>query len=223
MLKSYYVELRLLFLAALFFLGQSLFTKPLAQDRTLYIAPPLEVKYLLSGFGSQASDSFWLRAIQDTEYCEQYISEKVCTGKSWLFNMINLAVELDPLFVEAYYYGALSLTVLIEDTQGAKILFDKGVERFKHEWPLLYAAAYHALFEQKDKKKAARLYFMAANSGAPAWVRLSAGKLALEGGDDSTAEEILQQMIHTEQDPNWVRQLKKRLEESRLKKQSVNK
>jgi len=183
----------------------------------MYVAPPIEVKHLLSGFGSQASDSFWLRAIQDTEYCEKFISERVCTGKSWLFNMINLTVELDPNFIEAYYYGGLSLTVLIEDTPGAKIIFDKGVEKFQHEWQLLYAAAYHALFEQKDKKKAAKLYFMAANSGAPAWVRLSAGKLAVDGGDKETAEEILQHMIDTEQDPDWVRQLKSRLEESRLR------
>lgn len=218
MLKSYFVELRLLFLAALIFLAQSFFTHPVAQDRTLYLAPPIEIKYLLSGFGSQASDSFWLRAIQDTEYCEKFISERICSGKSWLFNMINLTVDLDPKFAEAYYYGGLSLTVLIEDVQGAQIIFDKGVENFKHEWPLLYVAAYHALFEQKDKVKASKLYLMAANSGAPPWVRLAAGKLALEGGDKSTAEDILQHMIDTEQDPQWVKQLKSKLEESRLKK-----
>ena len=214
MLNCYFEELRLLFIAALIFCAQGFFLKPIPQDRTLYIAPPLEVKHLMTGFASQASDAFWLRSIQDAEYCEKAV-EGTCSGKSWLFNMINLTVELDPNFVEAYYYGGLSLTVLVEDNAGAKIIFDKGVEHFKHEWPLLYAAAYHALFEEKDKAKAARLYMMAANSGAPPWVRFAAGKLAIAGGDKTVAREILQQMINSEQDPNWIKQLKTKLEETK--------
>jgi hypothetical protein len=214
MLRNYSREIGLLLLAALFFFLQGFFARPQAEQRTLYVAPPLEVKYLMSGFAAQAADSFWLRAIQDTEYCEQLVSEAACVGKSWLFNMINLTVELDPYFIEAYYYGGLSLTILIQDVPGATIIFDKGVDRFKHEWPLLYTAAYHALFEQKNKAKAAKLYMMAANSGAPSWVRLSAGKLAVDGGDRETAEEILNQMIKSEQDPQWIKQLKSKLEEA---------
>jgi hypothetical protein len=59
---------------------------------------------------------------------------------------------------------------------------------------------------------------MAANSGAPAWVRLAAGKLAVAGGDKDTAEEILQEMINSEQDPRWINQLKEKLIETRLQK-----
>jgi hypothetical protein len=220
MLRNYVNELGLLFLAALIFCAQALFTHPVGQQRTVYVAPPLEIKYLTFGYSSQLADTFWLRAIQDTEYCEQMISEKTCVGKSWLYNVINLTVELDPNFAEAYYYGGLSLTVLIEDIPGATDIFDKGTAKFKHEWPLLYAAAYHALFEQKNPLKASKLYLMAANSGAPPWVRMAAGKLAIQGGDKAAAREILEQMIRSEQDPRWIKQLHEKLEENGPEKQN---
>ena len=219
-MRSYSREIGLLVIAAFFFAAEIFFVHPKAQERTIYVAPPLEVKYLVGGFSSQAADSFWLRSIQDTEYCESLISEKACKGKSWLYNMINLTVELDPLFAEAYYYGGLSLVVLVEDNPGASDIFDKGVSHFSHEWPLLYTAAYHALFNEKDKLKAAKLYLKAADTGAPPWVRLSAGKLAAEGGDHNVARDILQNMIGSEANPLWIKQLKTKLEETEKTKET---
>lgn len=127
-------------------------------------------------------------------------------------------VELDPEFTEAYYFGGLSLTTLIKDYEGATVIFDKATAKFKREWPLLYLAAYHALFEEKDKLKASKLYLMAANNGAPSWVRLSAGKLAAEGGDKDVAVDILNHLIQAESDPRWIKRLKDKLKEANLKK-----
>lgn len=206
---------QLLILAVAFFCIQNIFIKPKAQFRTDYIAPPIEVKYLTAGFNIQISDSFWLRAIQDMDHCDQPVNERECKGKSWLFNVINLTVELDRRFKEAYYYGALALTILISDYAGATVIFDKGVEIFSKEWTLLYAAGYHALFEEKDKLKASKLYLAAVDNGAPDWVRLTAGRLANEGGDNNTAKLILQQLIARESDPRWIDKLKKKIESIR--------
>jgi len=223
MIRNYIQELGLLVTATLVFFAQTFFVHPVQLQRTLYVAPPIEIKYLTFGFGAQFSDAFWLRAIQDMEYCDQMVTEGTCLGKSWLFNVVNLTVELDPSFTEAYYYGGLSLTILVGDVPGATIIFDKGTEHFKHDWPLLYAAAYHALFEQKNKLKAAKLYLMAANNGAPPWVRLAAGKLAVEGGDQEAAKEILEQMIRSEQDPRWIKQLNEKLQEKGPAKEQKDK
>ncbi|MEK6628191.1 MAG: hypothetical protein AABY53_06160 [Bdellovibrionota bacterium] len=205
------LEKRLLFLVAFFFILQAQFLKPNLQNRTNYIAPPLELKYLNAGFYAQASDSFWIRAVQDMDHCDQPINERECTGKSWLFNVVNLTVELDQKFKEAYYYGALALTILISDYAGASIIFDKGVEFFNKDWPLMYAAGYHALFEEKDKLKASKRFLAASENGAPDWLRLSAGRLASEGGDNDTAKIILQQLIDRETDPKWIDKLKKKI------------
>ena len=214
---KYVRELWLLVGAAIIFLAQSAFDRPPVRHKTDYLAPPIELKYVSGGFNSQSADSFWLRSIQDTDFCDQPVNVHSCAGKSWFFSVVNLTVELDPNFAEAYYYGGLSLSTLIKDIEGASIIFDKGVVHFKREWPMLYAAAYHALFEEKDKLKASRLYLAAANFGAPPWVRLSAGRLAAEGGNDDAAIEILEHLIHLESDPRWIRRLKDKLSEAQKK------
>ena len=208
-------DLRLLAIVAFFFVLQAQFLKPKIQSRTDYIAPPIELKYLNAGFSTQAADSFWIRAVQDMDHCDQPINERECTGKSWLFNVIDLTVELDQKFKEAYYYGALALTILISDYAGASVIFDKGVEVFNKEWRLLYVAGYHALFEEKNKLKASKRFMAAAENGAPSWLRLSAGRLASEGGDNTQARLALERMIETETDPRWIEKLKKKIESSK--------
>ena len=210
---NYVRELWLLLGAAIFFLAQAQIPKPGHLEKTAYLAPPIELKYVAGGFNSQVSDSFWMRSIQDTEYCEKPINSERCSDNSWFFSVVNLTVELDPNFAEAYYFGGLSLSTLIKDMKGASVIFDKGVAHFSREWPLLYAAAYHALFEEKDKLKASKLYLAAAKFGAPDWVRLSAGKLAAEAGDEGTATEILEHLIKVESNPLWIKRLKEKLTE----------
>ncbi|AGH95853.1 hypothetical protein [Pseudobdellovibrio exovorus] len=214
-LTSYSFNIVLVVLALLCWAMELSLPEPNPIKRADYIAPPIELKYLSAGFAHQASDSFWLRAVQDFDHCNQPLNEQECKGRSWLFDVVNMVVELDKYFKEAYYYGALSLTVLISDYMGASIIFDKGVKVFPQEWPLLYAAGYHALYEEQDKSKAADLYLAAANNGAPEWVRSMAGRLASEGGDNIKAEEILRQLIDLEKDPRWIEKLQKKIEASK--------
>lgn len=199
-------------LALLFFVMQLFFTAPLMEKRTDYIAPPLELKYLNAGYNVAVADSFWLRAVQDFDFCSKPLNDSECSGKSWLFHTLNLVVELDNRFLEAFYYGALSLTVIISDYAGASVILDKAVIAFPKHWSILYTAAYHAYFHEKDKLKASRLYLDASNNGAPDWVRLTAGRLAGEGGDLAKARDILQQLIDHAVDPAWVEILRKKIE-----------
>lgn len=201
------------FFAFIFFVLQTQSTNPITQKRTDYVAPPIELKYLTVGFSSAVADSFWLRAIQDFDMCSQPLNEHECKGKSWLFHVLNLTVELDNKFLEAYYYGALALTIIISDYEGASVIFDKAVVSFSTNWSILYAAGYHAYFEEKNKLKASKLYLAAVNNGAPDWVRLTAGRLAGEGGDLNTAKDILQQLIDRAVDPAWIDILRKKIEQ----------
>lgn len=199
-------------LAVLFFIMQLFFVAPLQERRNDYIAPPVELKYLNAGFSSSVSDSFWLRAIQDFDFCSKPLNDTECNGKSWLFHTLNLVVELDTTFLEAFYYGGLALTVIISDYAGASVIFDKAVISFPKHWSILYTAAYHAFFHENDKLKASRLYLAASDNGAPDWVRLTAGRLAGEGGDLVSARDILQQLIDHAVDPAWIEILKKKIE-----------
>lgn len=200
--------------SVLCFLMQSLFIAPQLLKRKDYIAPPLVIKHLSAGLNIQMADSFWLRAIQDFDFCDQPVNEKECHGQSWLFHVINLTVELDPIFKDAYFYGALALTVLISDYTGASQIFDKAVTAYPNDWMINYTAGYHALYEEKNKTKAGRLYLAAADHGAPSWVRLMAGRLAFEGGDKDFAKKVLMQMMSIDERPEWIERLRKKMSSS---------
>ncbi len=203
---------RLVLIPIFFFLIQSQFLKPLPVKRIEYLAPSKYIQNIAFGMKIQLADSFWLRAIQDFDYCDQIVNDKECKGKSWLFHILDLTTDLDEHFFHAFHWGGLALSIIISDYSGASIIFDKGVKLFPNEWLLLYSAAYHALFEEKDKLKASNLYFEAAKNGAPKWVRLMAGRLAAESGEKEFAAKILSAMIEMSDDPRYIKKLKKKLE-----------
>ena len=106
--RGFYSSIRLILVSALCFTFSLQFSKPQSLKRSDYIAPPEIIKNLSIGLNFQMADSFWLRALQDFEFCDTPVNEKECSGKSWLFQVINLAVVLDKNFFAAFYYGALA-------------------------------------------------------------------------------------------------------------------
>ena len=94
-----------------------------------------------------------------------------------------------------YQFSGLALTVLISDYEGASVIFDKAVQIYPDIWQVTYAAAYHALYEEKDKLKASRLYLRAAQTGAPQWVYSLASRISVDGGDREFSEMILKTLM----------------------------
>jgi TPR repeat protein len=225
MIKIIYASpVRFISISILFFLLTLISTRPIEQKRSDYLPPPVAVKYLSMGMSYQFADSLWLRALQDFDYCEQKINETECKGKSWLFQTLNLATEVDPVFEPSMYRVAgLALTVIISDYSGASIIFDKAVRQYPKHWGIAYAAAFHALYEEKNKLKAARLYEMAAKNGSPAWVFSLAGRLASDGGDDEYSRQILEGMIATNQDEIIIKRLKDKIAEIEAQRKSQKK
>lgn len=161
--------------------------------------PPPPITHLTFGFSQQIADQFWLRAIQDFDYCEKKIAENTCRNQGWLYQMLDLITELAPDFRMPHAAGPLALTVIISDIEGASKLFDKAVQNFPTDWPILYRAAYQALLEEKNKEKAAKLLYQAAKNGAPDWVYALAGRLYSEAGEKELGERIYAEIS---QDPN---------------------
>lgn len=217
-------KLSLVILSILFFIATIFFHRPIEQKRSDYLPPPVAIKYLSVGFSHQFADTLWLRAIQDFDYCELKINEIDCKGKSWLFQTLNLATEIDPSFEPSMYRAAgLALTVIVSDYAGASIIFDKAVRHYPKDWNIAYAAAYHALYEEKDKIKAARLYEKAGQNGAPPWVFSLAGRLAIDGGEAAYSKQILEGMITTNQDEKIIKRLRDKIAEVEAARKSPKK
>lgn len=179
------------------------------------MSPPPGIEHFTIGHKEIVADFFWIRAIQDFDYCDQVISKNLCVGKGWLFRMLDAVTNLSPKFRMPYATGAVALSVLVSDVEGAARIFDKGVVIFPDDWRILYRAAYHYLYEVKDKKRAADLFIRAGRNGAPQWVFSLAGGLYNESNERVAAEAVLAEMIKTEIDPAIIKRLQEKLDNLR--------
>lgn len=179
------------------------------------LSPPPGIEHFTFGHRDVIADFFWIRAIQDFDYCDQPIAKNLCVGGGWLYRMLETITELSPKFRMPYATGAVALSVMVSDINGAAKIFDKGIQNFPNDWPILYRAAYHYLYEVKDKKKAADLFIRAGRNGAPPWVFSLAGGLYNESNERAAAEAALQEIIKMEVDPLIIKRLQEKLENLR--------
>jgi hypothetical protein len=175
------------------------------------LSPPPGLEHFAFGHRDSIADVLWIRAIQDFDYCDQSIAKNLCIGKGWLYRMLNTITELSPKFRMPYATGAVALSVLVSDIEGAARIFDKGVLNYPDDWKILYRAGYHYLYEVKNKKKAADLFIRAGRKGAPSWVYSLAGGLYNEANERPIAEALLKEMIESEVDPNIIKRLREKL------------
>lgn len=190
-------------------------SKGLLEKPRDFLAPPLGIEHFTFGHRDVTADFFWVRAIQDFDYCDQQIEKNLCKGNSWLYRMLDTITNLSPQFRMPYATGAVALSVMVSDVKGAAEIFDKGIEQFPNDWPILYRAAYHSLYEVKDKKKAADLFMRAGRNGAPPWVFSLAGGLYNDANERVAAEAVLSEMIKGEKDPSLIKRLEEKLDNIR--------
>jgi tetratricopeptide (TPR) repeat protein len=176
-----------------------------------FYPPPAMIDKLAFGQSEVFADLLWIRSIQDFSYCESEIAANTCKNNSWLFKMLDAITNLSPHFRMPYATGGVALSVLITDVEGAKNIFEKGVKAFPKDWSIIYRAAYHSLYEVKDKKRAAELLIQAGQNGAPQWVFALAGRLYSDSGNLELAESLLQNMIDTKQDEAVIERLRKKI------------
>jgi tetratricopeptide (TPR) repeat protein len=147
--------------------------------------PPPHMKYFAFGFNEFIADSLWISYIQDMEKCQavgQETAKKSACAKGWGFQMLDQITDLAPQFRMPYAVGALSLSVINDDYEGANIIFEKAISAFPNDWPILYRAAYHYLYDRHDNKRAADLLIQASKSGGPYWLPMLAARLYSRDG-----------------------------------------
>lgn len=160
-------------------------------NRIHYFKVPEKLEHFVFGHHEIVADWLWLRAIQDMDICEKNKDVNLCKGESWLFRMLRKITDLSPYSRQVYAVGAVSLSVLTGDQVGARFLFDKGIEYFPKDWPILYRAAYFYLYEDFEPELAADLLRKTAASGGPPWT----AKLADRVENPETRREIAELLI----------------------------
>lgn len=185
------------------------------QESRHLIPPPQGIQHLTFGLKEQTADGLWIRAIQDFDYCEQKIDKVNCQSQGWLWKMLDLITDIAPQFRIVYATGTLALSVIVSDIGGASKLFDKAVKIFPNDWPILYRAAYHALYEENDKEKAARLLILTAQNGGPQWTYSLAGKLYSQAGRLELTEKLIEDLKAQNAPESLIEHMTKRLDKAR--------
>lgn len=174
--------------------------------------PPESINYFTFGFDETIGDFFWLSAIQNFSTCEQNrgstpmsphgtrmgLDRNPTCQRSWLYHVLNLVLELLPRFHYAARVGPVTLSVVVDDIEGATLIFEKAMRNFPKDWVIMTRAAYHYVFELEDYQRGAQLYYEAAKLGAPSWMALYASKLTDEQGRKEMAIRMIKNFMQSQ-------------------------
>lgn len=202
-----------------------------------FLSPPPEyLEYFHFGFRESMADSLWLRWIQDSDVCQVYDNRdlknvevaksvnpltanprhKNC-DHSWGYKMLDTISNLSPKFEMVYLAGAPSLSILVEDYEGAGLIYEKGIKQYPHDWRLLFRAAYHYQFDKQDLPRAAELLQQAGDNGAPFWVKSLAARLYTAAGQYELGITTLQNYRKSLKDDDSIKKVDARIAELKAK------
>ena len=215
--------------------GMVLTSAPLdsGADYRVFVPPPKELVYFTFGFNGAISSAMWLRLLEDIDICDQDSGEKAnnkggkldeiltyelkdsrCSS-GWTYNMIDRITDLSPRFLYAYSHGGIILSVLVDDREGAKKIFDKGLEIYTDNYSLTYSAAYHYLFEMQDPHRAAELLLKSHELGGPDWMVSLAANLYSKARQREVGIFLLEDFISKNPNSPMAEPMKEKLERLR--------
>ncbi|MCB0365801.1 MAG: hypothetical protein KDD68_10445 [Bdellovibrionales bacterium] len=204
-----------------------------SKDRNPTMKPPESIEHFTFGYRDSIADSLWIRTIQDFEYCGAQAAaktngetktwdvdptlQKAMVGaqceKGWTFHMLNEITDLSPKFEIIYTMGAPGLSIIVDDREGAEILFDKGIRALPKNWQIPYMAAYHALFETRKYEKAGDLLKLVGDLGGPEWVYFLATRVYSRAGRAELGKAVIERYIKNFAEDEVPERAKRRLDE----------
>lgn len=164
-----------------------------AGDALLYLPNGRHLRLASLGQQSLLADLYYLWAIQ---YYSNYERGDRYRYVEHVFG--NVIAELDPNYVDAYWMGALILTLEAGDLDAGLRLLDQGFEANPESWILPYLAGWECRYAGRYERAAEYFTRAAAVRGAPPHVRRAiAGMYRLAGND----REALELWHHVLEDP----------------------
>jgi len=159
-------------------------------DSLLYLPNGKHLRLMSLGQTPLLADLIYIWAIQyysNYERADRYRYVEHVFGE--------VIAELDPHYIDAYWLGALILTVEANDLEAGLRLLDKGIEKNPDQWILPYLAAWES-YRVGDFKRAASYFALAAEvpGAPPAVMRMHAGMFS-KAGDLSTALQLWTEVL----------------------------
>ncbi len=167
-------------------------------DEILYLPNQKILNHFTGGMNNVVADLLWLR-------CIQYVGKenKGERNFTWLNQMLETVVQLDPYFGDAYRYGGMFLAALRADDDAGIDLLERGFIENPRNFQLPYELAMIFLLNRKDEpgsKERATYYLSmaAAIEGCPEFIRDLATKLQGQFNLVDVEREMWQRMAEGE-------------------------
>lgn len=210
---------------------------PRVEHNKKYLRPPVAIKNFTFGYNDMLASILWIRLLQNLDFCEggkysgedfvhpvQSAPDKISgileraikpsrCNKGWVYSMLDVISEVNPRFHLAYDTGAMFLSVVVDDREGARLMFEKGLRIYPDNWNLSFHAGYHYLWEVQNAQRAAELFNQAARSGAPKWATALSAALYTKSGQVRLAKAILENALQNNPSGMDEERIKKRLDE----------
>jgi len=161
----------------------------------LYLPTGKHLRLLTFGYSSFLSDIFYLWSIQHTT---TIANPDHVRDVEKIYQVIN---ELDPLYVDPYQIGAMTMVYEMGDLPLAFRLLDRGIKSIPDNWYLPMDAGFYAYLHAKDYALAIRYFDEALRRpGAPPVLRRLKADMYRRKGDLETARDFWGEIYRTATD-----------------------
>ena len=177
-------------------------------NQVLYITDTNVMRKAALSYAAVLADVYWIRAIQ--HFGSDRLHPESSTRFDMLFPLLDIATSLDPVFSQAYRFGAMFLSEPYPGGAGrpdlAVKLLEKGIRAEPDRWWYYHDAGFITYWHLRDYRAAAEWFTRgSARTGAPWWLKTYAAVMLTRGGDRETSRFMWQQLAASEEN-EWLQQ-----------------
>ncbi len=146
------------------------------EDALRFVPSGKLLSLITLGYDNLVADFLWIRGI--ALFGEQYQLSEDLRWYDWLYQLIDLATDLDPLDVSFHKYGGLMLRVGGARVDQSNLIFSKGMRHIPDEYFMPFGIAMNYLEFKHDVRRAAEYMRIASTRrNAPFYLRNLAATL----------------------------------------------
>lgn len=165
-----------------------------AEDALRFLPSGEFLSAAVLGYDNMVADLLWVRGI--ALFGDRYRASQDAAWYDWLFQLIDLATDLDPLDARIYKFGGLMLRLNLARIDQSTYVFHKGLEHCPEEFFLPFGIAMNYLEFKSDPAKAGHYMQLAAKApNSPFYLRNLAASLLDETDQGEAALAFLVEQL----------------------------
>lgn len=179
------------------------------KESILYLPSGKYIKTLALGYDQMLADLLWMKTV--SYFGSHYMTDK---EYPWLYHILTLIIDLDPLFDFPYLFGGIVLSLEASQFEQANDILKKGMEAYPNKWEYPFYIGFNHYYHQGDSKIAIP-YMEKASSlpNVPDFVKSLVGTLYLKTGEQETALQFFREAYRNTNDEMVKKKIAEKIEE----------